>query len=130
MRIDGETAKKVLASVADAETWAILGALLRSPKDAAAIGKELELPASTVYRKLASAREAGLVMVDEFVIKPGGKRNAIFTTTFEEIRFVAERDGLQIDLIENQKSIERRWLKLFYLRESMPSPLPLDAFGS
>lgn len=105
----------MLASVADPESWSILQSLLKGPKDAAAIEAELGLPQSTVYRKLSLLRESGLLMVEEFVIRPGGKRDAIYTTTFSEIHFVAEAEGIEIEIVENQKSIERRWLTLFYL---------------
>ena len=115
MRIGGDGARRVLTSVADPESWSILQSLLKGPKDAAAVEKELGLAQSTVYRKLNLLRDSGLLMVDEFVIRPGGKRDAIYTTTFSEIHFVAELEGIEIELVESQKSIERRWLTLFYL---------------
>ncbi|HKT21631.1 MAG TPA: hypothetical protein VJR06_03270 [Nitrososphaerales archaeon] len=124
MRLDGDDARKVLAAVADPESWSILQCVLRGRKDAMAIERELALPQSTVYRKLTQLRESGLIMVDEFVIKPGGKRDTIYTTTFQEIHFVAELEGIEIEIVESQKSIERRWFTLFRLNRPSRAEAP------
>lgn len=122
MRLEGEEAKRVLASVAEPESWGILQLLLTGPKDATALEEALKMPHSTLYRKIAQLKERGLLMVDSYVIKPGGKREALFSPTFNAINFVAEPGGIRIDLVETQKSIERRWLRLFTVKNPPPEP--------
>ena len=124
MIVGKETAAKILACLADPEVRSILQAVEGGPKTIANIRDLVDYPQSTLYRKMSVLRECGLLMVDRFVMRPDGKRDAVFACTFDEIRLESELDGIRVDLVESKRSIERRWLEAFYSKNSTSQAVP------
>jgi hypothetical protein len=87
---------------------------LWKPLSRSVLEKELGLPQSTIYRKIGTLRESGLLMVDSFALKSDGKREAAYICTFREILFKAEGGELQVEVVESRRSAERRWFKVFF----------------
>ena len=65
-------------------------------------------------------------MVDRFLVGPDGKREALYSCTFSEIRFKQEADGLELEITFSQKASEKRWLEMFYSRQTELSSSNLE----
>ena len=114
MRVCGELKKKVCAILSDPESIQIIEAVLDKPKSETTLRRELNIPQSSLYRKLSCLRETGLLMVESYSIRPDGRREASYSCAFREVRFRVEGKQLFLDLTESQRGKERRWFELFY----------------
>lgn len=114
MPVTGELKLKICASLGDPESMRILEATFEVPKTRSVLEQELGLPQSTIYRKIGTLRECGLLMIDSYTLKPDGKREAAYVCAFREIRFKAEGGELQVEVVESRRSAERRWFKVFF----------------
>ena len=66
--------QKIIESVANVCTRAILFSVLTQAKDATQIANELKLSISNVYKTLTHLEDLALIYVDKFVISPEGKK--------------------------------------------------------
>jgi hypothetical protein len=83
------------------------------PKNAQALADETAIPLSSMYRKLAALRSAGLVLVESFEITPEGKRQDLFVAAVTEVRMGLGKDEVEVELIPTDESANRIWFKLF-----------------
>jgi DNA-binding transcriptional ArsR family regulator len=131
VKVTGELAEKIIASLADIESRRIISATLEKPKTAVAIEAELNLPHTTLYRKITELRECGLLMVDNFALRPDGKREAVYACSFAEIHFRTDQAGIELEIVQSARSLERRWFELFFSKRNVSSPeTPSAASGS
>jgi DNA-binding transcriptional ArsR family regulator len=112
LRVTGEVKGRILSSLADPESTRIIEAVTDRPLSAMDLEKKLGLPLSTLYRKITSLRECGLLMVDSFALTPDGKREALYSCTYTEIRVEAVGGGIEV--FESPRSKERKWFELFF----------------
>ena len=118
MKITGDLKEKMIAYLADPESRQILSCVLKESKTATIIRTELNLPASSAYRKISDLRDCGLLMVDRFLIKPDGKREALYSCSFSEIGLKAESGAIVLEVIPSKRSLEKRWFELFFSKTS------------
>ena len=111
--------ERILACVADKESLSILASVERESKTAASIERDIGCCASTLYRKLAQMKDCGLLMIDRFDLRPDGKREARYLSAFTEIRLLDGGEGLEIELVENRRSMERRWFETFFSKSDI-----------
>jgi len=81
--------------------------------NAQTLADETAIPLSSVYRKLAVLRGAGLVLVKSFEITPEGKRQDLFVAAVTEVRMGLGKDEVELELIPTDESANRIWFKLF-----------------
>lgn len=125
VKVTGELEKRILANLGDPESMGILDAVVRGSKATTTIEHEMGLAQSTIYRKIASLRECGLLMVDRYVLRPDGKKEALYTLSFSEVRLKTEADGIRLEVVESAQSVERRWFEIFFrARSNRPGPPP------
>jgi predicted transcriptional regulator len=129
--VTGQLKERVIATLADLESRKIITAVHGESKTIGTIEGELGLPQSTLYRKISELRQCGLLMVDRFIIKPDGKREAVYARSFDEVRLRSEKQEFKLEIIQSAKSLEKRWFELFFSNPVFSSPeLPFAATGS
>lgn len=128
MRVAGQLGQEMLARFGDPESRDILGAVASTPRSALEIERVVGLPQSTLYRKISRLRECGLLMVDRFVLRPDGTKEALYLCTFDRLCVRMDGKETQVELIEAPRSVERRWFELFFARSISPPATPLNSF--
>jgi DNA-binding transcriptional ArsR family regulator len=113
VKIVGDLRERMIAYLADPESRQIISSVLKESKTATTIRTELNLPASSVYRKISELRECGLLMVDRFLIRQDGKREALYSCSFAEIGLKVESGALELEVVPSKRSLEKRWFELF-----------------
>ena len=66
--------QKIIESVTNVCSRAVLFSILNQAKDAIQISEELKISQSNVYKTLTHLEDLALVYVDKFVISPEGKK--------------------------------------------------------
>jgi DNA-binding transcriptional ArsR family regulator len=123
VKVTGDLRQKIINQLADQESHDIIAAVLREQKTAAMIGEELDLPPSTLYRKISELKECGLLMIDSFDFRPDGKREARYACSFSEILFKTKGDKIELEIIPSARGLEKRWFELFFSKRIDPSSL-------
>ena len=116
MKVTGDLRQRMMAALGDSETQEILSLIINESRTSSAISTELNLPISTVYRKVGQLRECGLILTDRFLVSPDGKREAVYSCAFTEIKFRPEDGGggLGLEISLSQKALERKWFDIFF----------------
>jgi DNA-binding transcriptional ArsR family regulator len=114
LKVTGDLRRQIVAALGDSEAQQILSLVIRESRTSTAIAKELGLPPSTVYRKIGQMRGCGLLLIDRFLIGPEGKREALYTCAFTEIRFKTEAKDLELEITLSQRALEKRWFEIFF----------------
>jgi hypothetical protein len=79
------TTQKIIESVANVCSRAVLFSVLTQAKDAAQIASELKLSISNVYKTLTQLEDLTLIYVDKFVISPEGKKIKKFKSRIGQV---------------------------------------------
>jgi len=114
VRVAGALKERIISCFSDPECRRIVTTVIAKPKTAVEIEKEIGLPQSTLYRKISELRESGLLMVERYVIRPDGRREALYACPFTEVRFKADQGEIELDVIQTEESLEKRWFELFF----------------
>ena len=104
---------KVLEAVGDAECAQLLHAMHSVPKTAQVLSNETNVPLSSIYRKLALLKSAGLVMVSSFRLTEEGKREDLLVSAVTEVRIDVSGSEIMVDLIPTQQNASRIWFEFF-----------------
>ena len=104
----------MIAYLADSESRQIISCVTKEPKTATTIMTELNLPASSAYRKISDLRDSGLLMVDTFLLRPDGKREALYSCSFTEVGLKVESGNIVLEVVPSKRSLEKRWFELFF----------------
>lgn len=110
---DGGLREKILQAIGDSESAMMLHAIRDTPKVAQTISRETGIPLSSVYRKLAGLKSAGLAIVSSFELTPEGKRQELLVSAVTEVRIGIHGDLIEVDLIPTQQNATRIWFELF-----------------
>jgi DNA-binding transcriptional ArsR family regulator len=104
---------RIARALEDTDSSRVLHSIRAKPKNAEDISTELEVPLSSLYRKLAILRGAGLIFVKSFEITAEGKRQELFLSAVTEVKLIVSGERLEIELIPTEENASRAWLKLF-----------------
>ncbi len=69
-----DVTQKIIESLSNVCTRAVLFSVKEKPKDATQIAEELKISLSTVYKTLSNLEDLALIEVDKFVISEEGKK--------------------------------------------------------
>jgi hypothetical protein len=116
VKVEGDLRDRIIAQLADADSRRIIGSTLKQPKTAQGLGRELNLPTSTLYRKIADLKDCHLLMVDEIVVREDGKREPAYACTFKEISIKPGEDQVELEIVLSDRGNEKRWFDLFFPR--------------
>jgi hypothetical protein len=131
LKVTGDLRRQIIAALGDPEAQQIISIIIRESKTSLTIAKELGLPPSTVYRKIGQMRECGLLLIDRFLISTDGKREALYTCAFTEIRFKTEAKDLGLEITLSQKALEKKWFEIFFSKtDEAPDWQPSTASGT
>ena len=121
MRVTGELRQKMIEAFGDADTQRILSCISQDSKTASTIEAELGLSSSTTYRKIGELRESGLIMIDRFLTRADGKREATYTCTFKEMKFTTSTSageegigGIELEVTLSKRAEEKKWFDWFF----------------
>ena len=110
---DNALREKIAQAMGDADSPRILHAIRGVPKNAQEISGETGIPLSSIYRKLAILKNAGLAYVKSFEITQEGKRQDLFVAAVTEVRINMNGERVELELIPTHENAERLWFRLF-----------------
>lgn len=116
MKVGGKVRDEIMAHLGDPDSRRIIACTLRESKTALAICKELDLPTSTFYRKLAELKECGLLMAEKITVRDDGKREPAYVCTFKEISLRPGEEGVELELVLSDHGMEKKWFELFFAK--------------
>jgi len=104
---------RVLQAMGDLECTELLHAIRSDPKTAQILAGETGIPLSSVYRKLAMLRGAGLAITSYFRLTNEGKREDFLISGVTEVRIEISGGDIEVDLVPTGQNATRIWLELF-----------------
>ena len=104
---------RIARALEDTDSSKILHCIRAVPKNAEVISSEVQVPLSSIYRKLAVLRGAGLIFVKSFEITSEGKRQEMFLSAVTEVKLIVSEEKVEIELMPTSENASRAWLKLF-----------------
>jgi predicted transcriptional regulator len=116
---DPQLRERIARALEDSDSSRILHVIRAAPKSAPDIAKEVGVPLSSIYRKLAILRGAGLIFVKSFEITPEGKRQEVLLSAVTEVKLMVSGESLEIELMPTSENATRAWLKLFGASSSL-----------
>ncbi|MEK6834078.1 MAG: helix-turn-helix domain-containing protein [Thermoproteota archaeon] len=73
-----DVSQKVLESLADAQSRAILFSVIKEGKTAAELAEEHRIPLSSVYKKISDLEDLSLIKVEKWMFSDNGKKFKIY----------------------------------------------------
>jgi len=104
---------RIARALEDVDSSKILHCIRTVPKSAEVISSEVGVPLSSIYRKLALLRGAGLIFLRSYEITSEGKRQDLFLSAVTEVKLIVSGDSVEIELMPTSENASRAWLKLF-----------------
>ncbi len=96
--------QKIIESLSNVCTRAVLFSVKDESKDATQIADELKLSLSTVYKTLANLEELTLIVVDRYVISNEGKKIKLYKSRIGKVEISITGTEPVLSLYPNQKS--------------------------
>jgi len=110
---DAELRQRILQAMGDPDTSRLLQSVRTTAKDAQTISTEIGVPLSSVYRKLAMLKGAGLIYMSSFRMTAEGKRQDMFLCAVTEVKMEILGDQVEVELTPTQQNATRIWFELF-----------------
>ena len=96
--------QKIIESLTNVCTRAVLFSVKDESKDATQIADELNLSLSTVYKTLANLEDLTLIVVDKYVISDEGKKIKLYRSRIGKVEITLTGTEPTLNLYPNQKS--------------------------
>ena len=96
-----DVTQKIIESLADAESRAILFSTIRKGKTAADLSYQLQIPLSSVYKKLADLEELTLIKVDKWLISDKGRKFKVYRSRISKADISIKKPEPSLNLIPN-----------------------------
>ena len=99
--------QKIIESLSNVCTRAVLFSIKNKSKDANQIADELKISISTVYKTLSTLEELALVEIDRYVISHEGKKIKYYRSRIGKVEITLENSVPKLNLypnIDNPKS--------------------------
>jgi len=99
--------QRIIESLSNVCTRAVLFSIKNESKDATQIADELKISLSTVYKTLSTLEDLALVEIDKFVISSEGKKIKQYRSRIGKVEITIENSEPILNLYpntENQKS--------------------------
>ena len=96
--------QKIIESLSNVCTRAVLFSVKNESKDATQIADELKLSLSTVYKTLANLEELALIVVDRYVISSEGKKIKLYKSRIGKVEISIADTEPTLRIYPNQKS--------------------------
>lgn len=95
--------QKIIESLTNVCTRAVLFSVKNESKDATQIAYELNISLSTVYKTLANLEELTLIVVDKYVISPEGKKIKLYKSRIGKVEISITDTEPTLSLYPNEQ---------------------------
>ncbi len=96
--------QKIIESLSNACTRAVLFSIKNESKDATQIADELKISLSTVYKTLSTLEDLALVEIDKFVISSEGKKIKQYRSRIGKVEITLENLEPTLNLYPNTEN--------------------------
>ena len=96
-----DVTQKIIESLSNICTRAVLFSIKEESKDATQIAEELKISISTVYKTLSNLEDLALVEVDKFVISSEGKKIKQYRCRIGKVEITLENLEPRLNLYPN-----------------------------
>ncbi len=93
--------QKVVGELADTESRSIIFSTVRRGKTAADLSRDLRIPLSSVYKKLADLDELALIRVEKIVLTDSGRRLKVYRSRISEANITIKKPEPDLRLVPN-----------------------------
>jgi len=97
-----DVTQKIIESLSNICTRAVLFSIKEESKDATQIAEELKISISTVYKTLSNLEDLALVEVDKFVISSEGKKIKQYRCRIGKVEITLENLEPRLNLYPNE----------------------------
>ena len=93
--------QRVIESLADAESRAIIFSIIRKGKTATELSTGLKIPLSSVYKKLTDLENLTLIEIEKTVLSDKGKRFKIYKSRINKAEILIKKPEPTLSLSAN-----------------------------
>jgi len=93
--------QKVIESLADAESRAIIFSITRKSKTASDLAQTLKIPLSSVYKKLSDLENLTLIKVEKTILTDKGKRFKVYKSRISKAEILIKKPEPTLSLTAN-----------------------------
>jgi len=97
-----DIAQKIIESLADAESRAILFSTIKKGKTVTDLSYTLKIPLSSVYKKLSELEELSLVQVEKWTLSDKGRKFKVYKSRISKADITITKSEPSINLIANK----------------------------
>lgn len=95
--------QKIIEALSSVCSRAVLFSIRDESKDAAQISDELRISLSTTYKTLANLEDLTLVVIDNYVISPEGKKIKKYKSRISKVEILMDEAEPVLNLYPNEK---------------------------
>ncbi len=96
--------QKIIESLSNVCTRAVLFSIVNESKDANLIADELKISLSTVYKTLCTLEDLALVEIDKYVISSEGKKIKYYRSRIGKVEITLENSEPSLNLYPNTEN--------------------------
>ena len=104
--------QKIIESVTNLCSRAVLFSVLNQAKDATQIADELKISVSNVYKTLSHLEDLALIYVDKFVISPEGKKIKKYKSRIGQVEILFRGNEPILNLYPNNEKTRELFNKV------------------
>jgi len=97
-----DIAQKIIESLADAESRAILFSTIKKGKTVTDLSYTLKIPLSSVYKKLSELEELSLVQVEKWTLSDKGRKFKVYKSRISKADITITKSEPSINLVANK----------------------------
>jgi len=93
--------QKIIESLSNVCTRAVLFSIVNESKDANEIADELKISLSTVYKTLCTLEDLALIEIEQYVISSEGKKIKLYRSRIGKVEITLENSEPSLNLYPN-----------------------------
>jgi len=97
-----DIAQKIIESLADAESRAILFSTIKKGKTVTDLSYTLKIPLSSVYKKLSKLEELSLIQVEKWTLSDKGRKFKVYKSRISKADITIKKSEPSINLVANK----------------------------
>ncbi len=97
-----DIAQKIIESLADAESRAILFSTIKKGKTVTDLSYTLKIPLSSVYKKLSELEELSLIQVEKWTFSDKGRKFKVYKSRISKADITIKKSEPSINLVANK----------------------------
>lgn len=104
---DANSKEELAKAFSDSTVRRIVAATLHDSKSANDLSEMLDLPHRSLYRYLDELCKLGILAKERMVVLGSGGKYVLYRSMVKSVTLRYESDGLEVDLIPNEKILDR-----------------------